>query len=82
MDKQNIQVELDNISHMLQHTQQNVMEAQGEKEQLNSSILQLKEIESQLEKIKLNQEMESNPQFQQAFEQLHDLRRNINHYLQ
>ncbi len=78
----NVQATLDQISRLLQSVQQQIMETQGKEETLESSIKQLEEIEQQLATVKADGEIETNPQFQQAFEQLHDLRRNVNHLRQ
>lgn len=82
MDRENFQTELDSISQLLQQTQGMMMDAQGESSELEKSILQLTEVDHQLNKLENSYQINTNPQYQQAREQLHDLRRNINHYLQ
>ncbi|WP_182201246.1 hypothetical protein [Paraliobacillus salinarum] len=82
MDGENFQTELDSISQLLQQTQAMMMDAQGKSAELEKSILQLTEVENQLNQLQNSHQINTNPQYQQAREQLHDLRRNINHYLQ
>ncbi|GAA5417177.1 hypothetical protein Pryu01_02239 [Paraliobacillus ryukyuensis] len=78
-----IQHKLDHISQQLQGTQQQMIVSQSKKEALQNAIMQLKEIEAQLEEVKATEsDALTNPQWQQSYEQLHDLRRNINHLMQ
>ena len=80
MTNQHIHQKLQQASQIIQEAVQTYMEAQGQDPQLMQQTLdQLKQAENQLESVQQEggKEATDNPQFQQAYEQLHDMRERI-----
>ncbi|MBB6452714.1 histone-lysine N-methyltransferase MLL2 [Salirhabdus euzebyi] len=78
--EQNLHEQLQLVSHQIQDAQQTVIDSQGSNaQQLENALDQLQQVEKQLQlaKDQAGTEATENPQFQQAYEQLHNIRQQI-----
>ncbi|WP_085993236.1 hypothetical protein [Oceanobacillus senegalensis] len=77
---QNIQQKLNQASQNIKQAQDSVLQAQGRDQQLLQQAQQnLQQAEDELNNLQnqMGKELTENPQFQQAFESLHDTRQQV-----
>ncbi|MRG87139.1 hypothetical protein [Salinibacillus xinjiangensis] len=80
MSNQNLHEMLQQASHQIQEANETLIDAQGEDPELiQQAQQQLERVEQELHTAQqqAGQEATENPQFQQAFEQLHNTRQHI-----
>lgn len=84
-EDRNIHQNLQEASHIIQEAQQTAINAQGtDAEELRRAQEKLERAEQELNQARMQGGLEAveNPQFQQASEQLHDTRQNVQDALQ